>query len=134
MLNKEIEAFSARLEAIFEKLPHLPKGIVRFLVKIMPWLALIGGIMMILGGVAAIGLFMVRSILNLISGVILVLAFKPLRARESKGWMYMFWVAIIGLVEVVFVLVTVSGVSFVGALVWQIIGFYLLFEMKKSYK
>lgn len=135
---------------VFEGVPHLPKGLVDFLVKIAPWLVLLGGALSVLGGLSSIvgnsfnqallsdfiGIsrtyFVVTGIFSLILGALYLMAFKPLKEFEKEGWMYLFWAQIVGVVQSVFMMVYVGG-GFLGTVIGLIIGFYLLYEVKKSY-
>jgi hypothetical protein len=130
---------------LFSKLPNLPDVIPNFFVTISPWLALLSGVVGIVAGplMALLGLLSLVTLNPLIiisyvsSAAIMIVntflmfkAFKPLRARSLKGWLYLFWSELLWLI---------NGVveSLNGEQVWwvlllsNLIGFYLLFEMKR---
>lgn len=154
LTGKEAQGFVGKFETVFKGLPHLPKGIVEFLVSITPWLAGLGGIGNVYGGLTGLffsqrragmwqyvkaysgignGYFIATSILSLLTGALLLMAFTPLKGRKLNGWMFLFWVNILGLVQSVISMVFGYG-GLVGTLIGAAIGFYVLFEVKKSYK
>lgn len=131
---------------LFKSLPHLPTNITEFLVKIMPYLALLGGILSLLSGpVIALGglltlltlnplwfvLSLVSAILAVVTAILMFMAFKPLQDRQMKGWLYIFWTNIASAVLTI-IQIIVGGASVVG-LVGMVIGFYILFEMRPFY-
>jgi hypothetical protein len=140
-------SFIKQIEDVFKSLPHLPQGIVDFLAMIAPWFALIGAVLNLVAG-PIIGLFSVISlislnpflvlgtflaaVLSLVTAALLFMAFTPLRNRELKGWVYIFWSNILSAV------LTIYGVVFsgtgIGSLIGMVIGFYFLFEMKRAYE
>jgi hypothetical protein len=135
---------------VFEGVPHLPKGLVDFLVKITPWLVVLGGVLSVLGGLSSIlgnglnqalftnylGLnrtyFIITGIFSLVLGGLYLMAFKPLKDLKKEGWMYLFWAQVVGVVQSVVMMVYVGG-GFLGTVIGLMIGFYLLYEVKKSY-
>ncbi|MBI3984954.1 MAG: hypothetical protein HY344_03365 [Candidatus Levybacteria bacterium] len=138
------------LDDSYAKLPALPKGATDFIVNIAPWLSLIFGVLSILVGVSAFGFLAVlspfaavsgagayaitgllSSVVLLVEGVIMVVAFPSLKNRAVKGWNLLFWSLVLSVVSSVLSL-NVYGVvqSVVGAL----IGYYFLYQMKSYYK
>src|SRR5262249_20756881 len=102
--------WQAMLEEWFGKLPALPKGGREFIVMVTPWLTLIGGVLAVLGGIAVFGLSAVfsplmilgsgagtaghsflSSIVLLVAGVLMLLAFPGLKAKKMRGWDLVFW-------------------------------------------
>lgn len=130
----------------FDKLPALPKDVKEVIVKITPWIALIFGVLGILGGIAGLGILtvfspfammgggaqalgggMVAAILLLASSVLMLMAFSGLKNAKARGWTLLFWsegISIIG---------AVLGVSLSGIL-FSLIAFYLLFQIRSHYK
>lgn len=150
MLDNQAKALAKPLGDLYTKVPNLPANIREVLVKIAPWLALIFGVLTVLTGVGALGLFTVLSpfttlygglsysaftmlyaVVVIVEGVVLLLAFSPLKRRALRGWNLLFWSEILAIVSSV---VTLS----VGNVVWAIVGaaiaFYFLFQMKSYYK
>lgn len=154
LTNKQAQSLIKPLEKSFKSLPHLPRGIVDFIVGITPWLVLLGGVFSVLGAVSLLlssfttstfmgqfmryyqysrSYFLVSSISELIMGGLLLLAFKPLQNRKIAGWMLLFWVNVVSLVHQGFTLF-MGYHSILGFVISAVIGFYLLFELKPSYK
>lgn len=152
--GKDAMKFIAMVEQPFKNVPHLPKGLMEFLVGLAPWLAGLGGIMSIVGALQLantamnptkyVGIFSdligidptyywISAVISFLSGVLLLMAFKPLKARAQKGWIYMFWVNMLNIIQSVAGVVLISS-SIVGTLIGVVIGLYILFEFKPYYK
>lgn len=134
-----------QIEDWFDKLPSLPKGGKDALVQITPWIALIFGILGILAGLAGLGVLTVFSpfammggyygvgssffiaLLGLVASVLLLAAFPGTKARKMNGWMLFFWSEVVTLVSSV-IAISISGV------IVALIVFYLLYQIKSSYK
>ena len=150
LMAESIMNLVASLDKFFKKTPHLPKSWIKFLVKVIPWLSLIGGIFMIWGGLTSVGFlgnvgwlmgvmgisrtyFVISGLLSLASAVLLLMAFKPLQSLKLTGWMYLFWVSLLSALSGI-----LSILMAFGSIVWFILGillsFYLLFELKSEYK
>lgn len=134
-----------KFDNVFSKFPKLPNFLPKFLVAISPWLALISGIL----GLVAGPLMAILSLLSLItlspliilsyvsSALIMILntflmfkAFKPLKTKSLQGWIYLFWSEMLWLVNGL--IETLTGEQrFFMLLISNLIGFYLLFEMKR---
>ena len=134
------------LETQFVKLPPLPKTWRDIIVNVTPWIALVFGVLGVLGSLAAFGFTaffsplialgggigaatggIIGSVLAFIASVLMVAAFPGTRARKLSGWNLLFWSEVVSTVASV-VAFSISGV--VGAL----IGFYILFQIKSHYK
>ncbi len=133
-------------EEWFAKLPPLPKDARSLIVKITPWIALIFGILGVLGAIGGLGiisgasgLVMMNSgvgglggsyvavIIGLISSVLLLAAFPGTRAHKAKGWRLLFWS------EAVNTIGAILAISLFG-LLFALIGFYIIFQIKSYYK
>lgn len=153
--NDSVLKLVDQLESITQDLPHLPKGIVDFLVKINPWLAAVGGLLLVLGSFnfIQIGLtsptrtmallmpdaFAISPTYYLLSGILMMilafmsgLAFAPLKAQSFDGWLIMFWMIGIYLVD------SIIGIAYgveniFMTLLGLAIGIYILFELKPAY-
>jgi len=129
---------------------QLPKNIKDALVNFAPWLALIGGIMAILGALAIFGIgglvaplslyggaplassffsayFFSLAILG-VAGVLELMAFSGLKKRSVKGWRLLFYAQLIWAVSE---LVHFNLVNFV---LGTVIGLYFLFQVREYYK
>jgi hypothetical protein len=150
LTDSEAMSFIAKVEDVFKSFPHLPKGVSEFFVKVAPYLAIIGAVLGLIGGpvVALFGslasvlslnpvymlLTIVDAVIIIVSSVLLLMAFKPLKDREMKGWIYLFWSEVLSLVSsVVSLFGSLGSGNIIGALLGALIGFYILFEMKPFY-
>lgn len=144
--NNSVDQLISQMEEWFSKLPSLPSSWREVIVTITPWLALIFGIIGVLGSLAAVGVltflapFMVLgsgigvasggiigALLALVASVLLVLAFPGTRNRKMSGWRLLFSSEAVSFVSGI---VAFSAAGVVGAL----IGFYILFQIKSHYK
>lgn len=154
LTGKEAQGFVGKFEGVFKGLPHLPKGIVDFLVSVSPWLAGLGGIFGVYGGLTALffsqrrgamwqyvetysgvwsGYFTMTAVFSLLTGALFLMAFSPLKNRKLNGWMLLFWANILSLIQAIASMIFGYG-GLIGTLIGAAIGFYVLFEIKKSYK
>lgn len=143
---KELDKLIAYLENLYKNLPSLPKEIKDFIVVVTPWLALVFGVLGVLGSLAAIGMttfvspFLVSSggagtaagltltvVLAFITSVLMVVAVPSLLNRKIMGWKLLFLNEVLGLLSAV---VTISFIGVIFTLLW----FYLLFQIKSYYK
>lgn len=152
LTSKPALDFIAKFENFFAKAPHLPKSWRKFLAKITPWFVLLGGIGGVIGGISTLSggdrlnqmsvlvsqfaqinpnYFVLTGVISIISGILLLIAFQPLRNKELKGWVYLFWNTLLGLVQMTLAVVFAAS-SIVGAALGALIGFYFLFELKSD--
>lgn len=135
-----------KLEEFFLKFPPLPKGGLRVLVKFVPWLALVGGIVGIIVVLLAFGVLSIVSPLMVlfggmgtathsfwtliavaISSVLLVAAYPGTKARKMRGWTLLFWSEAVSLLSA---LVSLQVLAILASL----FVFYLLYQIKGYYK
>ena len=138
------------LDSYYAKSPALPVNIKELLVSFAPWAALIGGIFSVLFGVAGFGVLtalspfataagagsyalfgIISSILLLAQGVLLLLAFSPLKVKRARGWNLWFWVLVLGVLSSV---VSLRIFGIVEAIIGALIGYYFLYQVKSYYK
>jgi hypothetical protein len=114
----------------------------------MPWIALIFGILGVIGAISGLGLLtatsplalfggaegvaaygggFVAAIFWLISSALMLAAFSGLKAHKLQGWTYMFWSEIASLIG------ALLSFSF-GGIIGVVIGVYLLYQIKSHYK
>lgn len=129
-----------------KKLPVLPPNAKDTLVQILPWLALIFGILGVIGSISALGIVSVFAplamlgggvrasgaafivvLLHLVASILLLLAFPGLRRQQYAGWRWSFWSTVLDIVSSV---VTLS----LGGLLINLIVLYLLFQVRARYK
>lgn len=134
------------LEQLYAKLPSLPANIKEFIVMVTPWLALIFGILGVLGSLSAFGISVVASplvalgggfsaatglivatVIGLIASVMELIAFPALLNKKMSGWTMLFWVEALGVLSAV---ISLSGFGVIMALVW----YYFIFQIKSYYK
>lgn len=145
-MDAQTKQLSKPLEDLFAKAPALPASARDFLVSLAPWISLIFGVLLVLVSLGGLGIgsflapfamyagvgnamfLMVASIIGLVQGVVMVLAFAPLKKRALAGWNWWFWA------EVLSVVASVIRFDLVGAVIGALIGFYILFQVKSSYK
>lgn len=143
---KELDKLIAPMEETFKKLPSLPKGANEFIVTIAPWLSLVFGALGVLASLTAIGILTFMSpmmltgagvgataglslsvVLALVSSALILIAVPALFSRKIMGWNFVF------LSEVVSVVSAALAISLTG-IVFALIGFYILFQVKSYYK
>jgi hypothetical protein len=129
------------LEKWFKQIPDLPANVREVLVKIVPWLALVFGIIGVFVGLGALGLspvallggleasfnVLVIGLISIVSSVLMLMAYPKLLKKQYKGWELLFWSEIISVVSAI---LTFSIASILGV----VIGIYLLFQIKGYYK
>lgn len=145
------------LEQYYAKAPSLPANVKDFIVMVAPWVSVILGVLSVLAfafallglgalrtlsplysaaGVSLTGAGLITAVLGLISGVLMLLAFRPLQRRSIRGWNLLFWVLVVGLVSTVATssILYFSVVGLIWAVVWFLIELYFLFQVKSYYK
>lgn len=141
---KELEKM---LSDLFAKLPSLPVNIKQVIVKIAPYLAVIGIILSLPAVLAIIGLGAIGSSMMAASGawgyagsgtlavafavisvVLLALSVKGLFARTSSGWQFMYYNALVGAVY------SLVRVDIMGFIIGTGVSLYILFQVKSYYR
>ncbi len=132
----------------FDKAPALPKTWRENLVKAIPVLTLIFGILGIILSISGLGIFTAASpfayfggatplyygngfltmLLYLIGYVLMLAAYPGTKGRKIKGWKLLFWS------EAIFFVGGLISLSIVSAIIGALIGFYLLFQIRSYYK
>lgn len=134
---------------LFAKAPHLPNNARETIAQVAPWIALVVGILGIAGilsaggfasmfafayvfsGVSYFALY-AALVVGLIAAILDLLAFKPLQARQKKGWNFIFYGTVLSAVSTILHLV--FGYASVGSIIGVLVGFWLLFEIRGLYK
>lgn len=131
-------------EYLLNKAPTLPKDLVKFLVAIAPWFAVLGAVLGIPAILAAFGLgalvtpfaflagarsgaFWFYWVVGLAQVILAGLSIKPLFAKQLKGWQLLLYSQLLSLV------VSLGHYNPTNLIV-TIVSFYLLYQIKKSYK
>ncbi len=75
------------------------------------------------------------AVMLVVDGVILLMAYGPLKNRARRGWDLIFLAALLNLAyAVVSLFIQDRGVgSFIGSLIGSAIGFYLLFQVRDKF-
>jgi hypothetical protein len=163
-LLESAHGFETKLIPFFAKFPHIPESGRKVLVDIVPWLALIFGIigLLVLLGAGALTTILaipalftgnvwvittfITVLLGILSAVLQLLAVNPLKAKMKKGWNYIFYGLLIGVVSSVVSVVSATlttsvlyaGTSVVSSLISGALGFliggWLLFEIRDHFK
>lgn len=143
----KVAAWIGKLDAFFIKLPHLPKKVRVFLNRIIPFFALVVGIIGLIA-VLITSFFLVLALLAwdtaallpllgafglvLFDTMLLLKAFKPLRSGNAIGWIYLFWAQVLETLNFIIQIIT-GEAQFLGGIVALVIGYYLLFEIGQFY-
>jgi hypothetical protein len=141
-----VNSIITSMEQVYGKLPSLPTNVKDFIVMVTPWLALIFGILGVLGSLSAFGISVVASplvalgggfnaatglivatIIGLVACILELVAFPGLLKRKMSGWKFLFWVEALGVLSAI---ISLSGFGVIMALIW----FYFLFQIKSYYK
>lgn len=116
----------------FTKLPALSPATKDIIVVILPWFALIAGVINAFRIISLLSpfLFGTASVLYLgtfIVGVWLIMAFFKLTRYEFLGWKYTYWAVLL----YIFLALVVGAL---GNIIFGIIILYLLFQVESRYK
>ena len=145
--NYKVATLIGSLDKFFIKLPHLPKKLRVFINRIVPFFALVVGVIGVLLSLVT-GFFLLITLISgdfttvfkdgldflliLLSTIFLLKAFKPLRQGSAVGWIYLFWAQAIELVGFITRTINQDVNMFTGILSISI-GLYLLFEIGQFY-
>lgn len=139
-------------EYLVEKAPfQLPKNVKEIIVKLAPYFAIIGVVMGIPGVLALFGAGTILAPLGLVGGMmtgrpflglgyivsvvflgvmILLegLAIPGLFSRSKKAWTYLYWSALVGVLQ------NIISFNIGGLVIGGLISMYFLFQVKEYYK
>ena len=133
------------LEPIFlGKFPPFSESVKEFLVTYGPYFILVLSIIGIFGlltalgiGGAALGLgamspgigfnFYLSVALGIVTLVIYLMAFSPLKARKRSGWNLLYYALLIGLAS------NLIQLNLLAAILGGLIGFWTLFQIREKY-
>jgi uncharacterized membrane protein YhaH (DUF805 family) len=152
-----MESLERTFAKLYEDMPHLPTPGREWLAKNVWWIALLAAIfgalsilpvLAIVFGIGLIASFLGGPVGVVLSGTLLVaavvsmtylllftiiagMAVSPLKARQRKGWDYLFIIILLGLISITLNLIFAFDISslLVGALGFAI-GGYFLFEIR----
>ncbi|HVT01518.1 MAG TPA: hypothetical protein VHE53_04810 [Patescibacteria group bacterium] len=146
MAKTDANQIIGMVEEQYKKLPPLPKKWNEVIVKIMPIIALVFGVLGVVGSLAAVGILtflapfvalgsgvgmassgVIGAVLALVSSALLLAAFPGTKDHKINGWNLLFWSETVSLVA--------NIVAFsLGGVVGSLIGYYILFQIKSFYK
>lgn len=133
------------LEPIFlDKFPAFPDNVKEIIVQYGPYVLLILSVFGLFGiltavgiGGAAIGIgavsygrgfnFFVGIALTIVTLVLYLMAFSPLRARKKAGWNLLYYALLINLVS------SIIQLNILGAIIGGLLGFWVLFQVRGKY-
>lgn len=133
------------LEPIFlQKFPPFSESVKEFLVQYGPYIILVLSVIGVLGLLTALGVggaifgaggasigigfnFYLGIALGIITLVLYLMAFSPLKARKRAGWNLLYYALLIGLVS------NLIQLSIFGFIVGGLIGFWVLFQIREKY-
>jgi hypothetical protein len=137
---KELET---TLESWFAKLPNLPVSIRAALVKLAPYLAIVGLVLSLPAILALLGLGAIAGPLMMSGGMyggtlalvfaiasvaLLALSIRGLFARTATGWQYLYYNALVGAAY------SLLRLDVFGLIIGTGISLYLLFQIRSYYK
>lgn len=128
---------------VYLKLPNLGTELRDFIVKVLPFLALIGGILMSVASIAEvlgtpfisvftlgkstlIQTLLLTGAIGLIQGIIMISAFSSLKKKTQKGWKLLFWSQILWIIS--------SLISLSPSFLLGLVFIYPLFQVRSEYK
>lgn len=145
-----LKKLDSELLKIFENAPHLPKKVTEILVKIAPYLILISGLFLVSGGLRSIfgfknfynvlnlwsnipsAYFYVIGLLQIVAGIISIVAYQPLKDKKMEGWLALLGLTILELLmNIISVIFLNSGIF--GLLLGLLICLYMLYELRSNY-
>lgn len=151
--------FEKTLEGFFKQFPHIPEGGRKVIADILPWVALVFGVLGVIGslvggaltGLAAMFLSigaligLITVVISLAISILEILAFQPLKEKMKKGWNYLYYglllSALSAIVSVTGSILSMGGTLYVGGVMAGliggalgfIIGGWILFEVRSHF-
>ncbi|MCF0073238.1 hypothetical protein LZD49_22350 [Dyadobacter sp. CY261] len=133
------------LEPIFlQKFPPFSDSVKEFLVQYGPYIILVLSVIGVFGLLTALGVggavfgmggasvgigfnFYVAIALGIVTLVMYLMAFSPLKARKRAGWNLLYYALLVGLVS------NLIQLSIFGFIIGGLIGFWVLFQIREKY-
>jgi len=148
LTSQEVTKVVNRTNTYFSSLPPLPDVLTEFIVKVIPYLVIVGAYISLIFGplMCVISLIylvtqgnpliflstLLLALLWIPRGFVLLWAYKPLKARKIEGWTLLY------VAEAIVTLETLVRISFGQTKIITLLGpvfcFYLLAQMKSYYK
>jgi len=145
-VKKSLGGLEASIEKINKGLPGLPDSAKEWIVKVLPWLILIGAIISLPAIIAIFGLgslfgsvaywgglysgttFYITWVLMLIVFILEIAAIGPLLKRSKAGWNLIFYGALITALS------NLISLSIASLIIGLVIELYILFQIRSYYK
>lgn len=142
----DFKNIESQIETLITKnLPALPENVIETLVKLSPWLAILGTVMGIPAILALFRLnqfaayynvpgmgfgwsYQVHNVLFIVQMIIMALSIQGLFARKLSAWRLMYYAAWVSLLS------SLLSSGIVSMLIGGLVSFYLLFQIKGSYR
>ncbi|MEI6729588.1 MAG: hypothetical protein WCK98_08185 [bacterium] len=156
---KDFESFTEFLDFyLAKKAPQLPVGVKEFLVKVFPWVSLVGvvfGVIFIIPGILlALGLGALSVSLGAVNGTGLgtgvglfvsvlfaiaqlalsIMALPGLFAKKKQGWTYAYYGIYLSAAGSLIGALVNGSINIVSPVIGFAIGAYFLFQLRKYYK
>lgn len=142
-----LKQLTDKLDEVFgKKAPQLPEGVKDFIVKVAPWLTILGVVFGVIGVLALLGVgalslpfaavgagnltlgVVVSLVFGIVSLILEAMAIGPLMKRKEKGWTLLYYVVLLNAVS------AILSLNFLGLLIGTVIFMYLLFQIRSYYK
>ncbi len=133
------------LESVFiEKFPSFPEELKEGIAKYGPYVMLVVAVLGLIALLGAGGLgsvvfglgggsytmgfkFYVAIVVGIITSIIYIMAFTPLKARQKKGWRMLYYGLLISLVG------SLIQLQILSLIIGGVIGFWILFQVREKY-
>ncbi len=135
--KKTIDGYIKQVEDYCKNLPQVSKDVRDFISRVLPWYALLFGILSVInalsylikfGGQMTIVTVMVFA-LTLLSGVLLLVAFSRLQNYQYAGWRFVYFSVILSIVKDI-----ITTPIPVLEIILGFVGIYLLYQVRLYYK
>lgn len=138
----DIQTVEKKLNVIFvDKAPTLPKWLVKFIVWLTPFVVLLGifayifFIFMIFLSYTSTLSTWVNIITYVAWAIFYIYAFRYINNYAKKGWQLLFYSTLISELYALIILISNFSISIlISNLIWLVINFYVLFQIRASFK
>jgi hypothetical protein len=132
------------LGSLYSKFPKFNIELKDFIVKILPWIVIFGGVLIAFasitemvgspllsifntnGGLSILKTLLFVNVLGVIQGVLMIAAFKPLRRKSNNGWRLVFWSQLLWIIGAL--------ISFSPSILLGFLFLYPLYQVKSYYR
>lgn len=132
------------LDSFYSKLPGFGPEIRDFIVKVLPFIAVVAGVIITFssvvdlvgtpvlnaltqgGGATIFQKLMIVNVIGVVEGIFMITAFRGLRKRRKSGWRLILWSQILFIISAL--------MSFSPSFLLGFIFLYPLFEVRENYR